>query len=181
MKTFLIFIFLFANMGSLLAQDRVQKMPNLKIQGVSHSQNVVAFAVNGKAPLISSGSQAMVSWVNGRSATVLSIRNQAQIPAFEYVVSNIQFVRYETNYVVLLAFPGNMNQTAYLSRQLNDPRCPSVPPERDLGYNPNEGCRAGTLSPFMGNILGFIPIERIVDDPAAKRGEDVVLKRGEDF
>jgi hypothetical protein len=164
------------------ASERPQKMPALVIQGLDQAtQRVVAFAVNGKEPLISSGSQAMVSWVNGRSDHVLSSRRQAEIPSFNYIPSNVQIVRYDTNYVVLMAFPTNKATPAHLSRQLDDPRCPALPQGRALGYNPNDGCRPGSLSPYMSDIIGFVSLERILNDPAVKQGRPAVLIKGRDF
>jgi len=169
---------------SLAAQSREQKirtMPPLQIEGIPAGKKVVAFAVNGKVALLSSGGVANVSWVNGKSEEAPVVRSRATLKSFEYVAFNVQFVRIATNYVVIVAYDPSLGSPAYLSRQIDDDRCPSTAPLNELGIDPNEGCEDGKLSPYMGEILGYVDLARITSDPNANSNRTVVLKKGVDF
>jgi hypothetical protein len=161
--------------------SRIMVMPQIQVRGVGQGKSVVAFVVNGKAPLISSGGVATINWVNGRSEHVPSLRGEALFPHFDYVDYNTQVVRVKSNYLVLLSIDASKPTPVYLSRQIDDARCPLVPPEEDLGSNPNEGCVPGVVSPYMSDILGFISLERILNDPAVKAKRPVLLQLGVDF
>lgn len=160
---------------------RIMVMPQIQVRGVSHGKSVVAFVVNGKVPLISSGGVATINWVNGRSEHVPSLRGESLLPHFDYVDYNTHVVRVKSNYLVLLSIDPSKPMPAYVSRQIDDARCPMVPPEKDLGRNPNEGCVPGAVSPYMSDILGFISLDRVLGDPAVKANRPVLLQRGVDF